>query len=244
MSHTPIIVSAHQPNYLPWLGYFHKMTYSDVFVFLDDVQYTPKTYINRCFVRQSEQKARLSIPVSVPAWNATICEAMINTEAFSEKHLETFRHAYGKCRAFGTVMDALQPAYQCGEVSLASFNIRLITALADFIGLSPKFVRQSELGITSSSNRLLIDLTHAVGGDIFVSGVGAKNYITGHEIEYRDDGVELAYQNFIHPVYRQQKQPFIQGCSVIDLAFNHASKAHDILTSQSSRPYMMANLSS
>ena len=232
------VVSAHQPNYLPWLGYFHKMTYSDVFVFLDDVQYTPKTYTTRCFIRQGQQKVRLSVPASLPRWDAAIREVRIDTATFASRHIESFRHAYGRCHAFDTVMEKLRPTYEVGETSLAEFNIRLITAIAEMIGLGPRFVRQSEFGIGSSKNQLLIDLTRAVDGDIFASGIGAKTYIEGSETAYVTAGARLAYQNFIHPTYCQRKSPFLDGCSILDLVFNHLADANEILTGQAEPPYL------
>ena len=91
-----IVVSIHQPNYLPWLGYFHKIFYSDVFVFLDSVQYTPKTYTNRCYVLQNQSSLRLSVPASIKKWDTPINEVFINTKQFARKHIATIRSAYLK----------------------------------------------------------------------------------------------------------------------------------------------------
>ena len=42
-----MILTAHQPVYLPWLGLFHKIALADEFVFFDQVQYLPKDWMNR-----------------------------------------------------------------------------------------------------------------------------------------------------------------------------------------------------
>ena len=225
----PGVVSIHQPNYLPWLGYFHKMTYSDVFVFLDDVQYTPKTYTNRCVVLQGGQETRLSIPVSMDHWDTPIREVRIDTGKFAAKHLGTLRHGYHQCSAFEEIMAIIGPHFDVGMTNLADFNIGLITALAGYMGLSPRFVRLSDLKIDSSKNRLLADITNAVGGRVFVSGVGAKAYISGHETDYVDAGIGLSYQNFRHPIYRQKSSEFVPGCSGLDLAFNLGQDSTEVL---------------
>ena len=233
------IVSIHQPNYLPWLGYFHKMSYSGVFVFLDDVQYTPKTYTNRCHVNQGGRLTRLSIPVSLDRWDARIRDVQIDTDRFAAKHLETLRHAYGKCRAFPEVMELLTPHYRVGNTNLADFNIGLITALADYIGLPTRFVRMSETGVGTASNQLLIDITKSLDGDVFASGVGAEKYISGHECDYLDAGIALAYQNFVHPIYDQRTQPFVPGCSCIDLVFRAGRRAGEVIAEQSEADYVL-----
>ncbi len=232
------VVSIHQPNYLPWIGYFHKMTYSDVFVFLDSVQYTPKTYTNRCFVLQGGRQTRLSIPVSTDRWDTPILEVRIDTREFAAKHLETMRHAYGRCGAFAEVMEVLEPHYRIGETNLADFNIGLITALADYMGLSPRFVRLSELSITSAKNELLIDVTKACRGEVFVSGTGGRSFIAPHGDDYAEAGVSLAFQNFIHPSYRQRASNFVPGCSCLDLIFNSGPRSKDVVTGQSERAYV------
>jgi hypothetical protein len=90
------ILSIHQPNYLPWIGYFHKILYSDIFVFLDTVQYTPKTFTNRCFILQHGSPIRLSIPVNTKKWDVAINEVQIDTNTFANKHLKSFEFSYKK----------------------------------------------------------------------------------------------------------------------------------------------------
>ena len=201
----PAVVSIHQPNHLPWLGYFHKMSYSDFFVFLDSVQYSPKTFTNRCFVKLNRTKARLSVPVHLEHSRATIREVRIDTAEFAYKHLETFRYAYGKSPYFNEVMEILKPHYELGLTNLADFNIGLIKNIADYLEFFPRFIKLSDLKIQSKKNQLLIDIVKQCEAEVFVSGVGAKKYIEGYEYKYIENGMMLAYQNFIHPEYSQQE---------------------------------------
>ena len=235
---TDQIVSIHQPNYLPWLGYFHKISYSDVFVFLDDVQYSPKSYTNRCAVARNAESTRLSIPVSHERWDVTIKNVQIDTRKFARKHLETFRHIYGKCRAFDDVMSIISPPYQLGSTDLASFNMMLITAISDFLNFNTSFVKQSDLQVSSAKNQLMVDISIATECNLFVSGVGARDYIEGEEAGYYDAGVRLAFQNFSHPVYRQRSPDFVSGCSVVDLLFNAGEKAAEVIVSQEEPPFI------
>ncbi len=236
----PIVMSAHQPNCLPWLGFFHKMTYSDVFVFLDDVQFTNKTYTNRYYVKFNGNKVRLSVPVLKSKSLRKIREIEIDTRMFSYKHIQTFHHAYGKSIGFDEIFPILLPHFEMGKINLAELNMGLIRALADYMELTPRFIRLSDLGLKSKKNQLLIDIAKKCEVDIFVSGVGARAYISGHEYRYAEKGILLAFQNFIHPVYVQSTGPFLAGCSIVDLLFNTGRLALDHLVSQKQAPYIYA----
>ncbi len=235
----PAVISMHQPNYLPWCGYFHKMTYSDVFVFLDSVQYSPKTYTNRACLPRDGALFPLSVPASLDGWQTPIHEVGIDTGKFARKHLATFQHLYGKCRAYDEVMEVIRPCYDAGYGNLADFNISLITAISAYLGFAPRFARLSELAIDTASNQLLSDIAKRCEADVFVSGVGAKTYIAGNEAIYQEAGVALAYQHFVHPQYRQRRQPFVPGASILDLIFNHGRDAAAILVAQAEPPYLL-----
>lgn len=170
-------------------------------------------------------------------WDDPISAVEIDTDDFARKHLESFRHAYGKCRAYDEVMACIEPAFKMGQGSLGEFNIDLITRLAKYLEFSPTFLKLSELGIGTKKNQLLIDIANATKADTFVSGIGAKAYIQGNEDLYADSNVNLAFQNFIHPEYRQRKPQFVQNCSILDLVFNTGTAAGEILTSQQEPAY-------
>jgi hypothetical protein len=236
-----VVASIHQPNYLPWLGYFHKMTYSDVFVFLDSAQYTKQTYINRCMISQGGNQTRLSIPVSMEKWDASIRDVRIKPSKFARKHLESLRYAYGKCPHYDGVMAAIKPCYEMEATNLADFNMGLIETLVRYLGFQTRFVRLSELNLGTSRNQLLIDIAKACDADEYVSGTGAKAYIEGCEAQYKDAGLRLSYQNFVHPDYRQRHKTFVKGCSILDLLCNHGPEARAILSQQSEPPYIAWN---
>lgn len=226
-----IIVSMHQPNYLPWCGFFHKMTYSDIFVILDHVQYPERTWTNRASIMIGGQKVRLTVPVTLDHWSSTIRDARIDTSMFRDDHLKSLQRGYARSPYYDEVIQLLEPVYDIGSESLAVFNLELIRRIAGYLSLKPRFVLSSTLGITSHKNLLLIDITSALNAGTFVSGTGAKNYIQGHEDIYEKAGIRLAYQNFVHPEYNQLKQPFTAQCSIIDLLFTQGREARSILDS-------------
>ena len=58
-----MLLSAHQPAYLPWLGYFEKIARADVFIYMDTVQFERNSYTNRNKIKGSNGAKMLTIPV-------------------------------------------------------------------------------------------------------------------------------------------------------------------------------------
>ena len=233
----PTVVVAHQPNFLPWLGYFYKMSYSDLFILLDDVEWTKNSYINRCRIPMKGKATWLTVPASPPRSDCMIREVRIADAKFARKHIGTIRQIYGKTPFFDEVFALLEQHYGNAGESLADFNISLLMTLAAYLDMPCRFIRQSELGTAGRNNELLAQSVKAVGGDLYVSGAGASKYITGEEHIYADHGVGLAYQIFRPPAYSQGDGPAVPGCSIIDLLFHHGKSGRDFLVAQADPPY-------
>jgi len=231
------VVVAHQPNFLPWMGFFYKMTYSDTFVLLDDVQYTKGGYTNRVMIKQNDQTIWLTVPVTMPQSKTPINRMVIHPESFVRKHLRSLQQSYGKCSFFDEVFGLLEPIYQHVNESLADFNITLLMALAGYLDMPCRFVRKSTLGIDGKNNAMLAEIASAVGGTLYVSGLGAQSYMAGHEQVYLDRGVRIGYQVFSPPSYPQRGKEFLTGCSIVDLLFNHGCRAREFLRPQAEPPY-------
>lgn len=224
------IITIHQPNYIPWIGYFHKIFISDVFVFLDSTQYSPGTFINRSFISQGQNSLKLIIPAYVPTHLSPISDVIIDTKDFARKHLTSLKQTYFKSRFYKEIFNVIQPSYEIGKISLAEFNIRLITDIVNYLEFEIRLIRSSSLDIHTKKNNLLIDITKVCGGNVYISGNGAKNYIEGHEKKYSKNGIRLAYQNFVHPEYNQLKKSFLPGLSILDLLFNKGKESSEIIS--------------
>ena len=231
------VVVAHQPNFLPWLGYFYKMTYADVFVILDEVQYSKGSFTNRVSIRQNNKPSWLTVPVTLPSSKAKISEVAIRPETFVRKHLKTIEQVYGKTPHFEEVFNRIRPHYENAGSSLAELNIGLILEMVDYLGIQCRFVRQSELGIGGRNNEMLADVARSVGGTLYVSGRGARKYMEGEESVYSKQGVAIAYQVFSPPSYTQGGGEFVPGCSIIDVAFHLGKEAISALEPQANPPF-------
>ena len=213
------IVGIHQPNFLPWIGYFYKIAKSDVFVLLDNVQYAKNSFINRNKIKTSQGAAWLTVPVSFK-FGQLINKVKINNETnWREKHLKTLEMNYKKAKFFEVVFNKIEQIYYSRDWgNLRNFNIELIKFAILYLRLNRKLVKASDLGVQGKGTELLIQITKKVNGDTYLSGFGGAKY--QDEQLFVQEGIELKYYNFHHPKYDQCWKDFIPNLSIIDLFFN------------------------
>jgi hypothetical protein len=214
-----MIVGIHQPNFMPWIGYFYKMAKSDLFIYLDDVQYTKNSYQNRVKIRTAQVDAWLTLPI-LHSFGQLTSEVRINqTEKWQVKHLKTLELNYKKAIYFEPVFSLISGVYQSNEWEcMSDLNIALIDKLCAYIGIKTKTVKSSEVKVEGSATERLVNLIRAVNGTEYLSGSGGMKY--QEEELYSQNGIKLDYSQFKHPEYPQLWGGFSKGLSVVDLLFN------------------------
>jgi hypothetical protein len=216
-----MIVAIHQPNFLPWLGYFYKIVRSDVFVILDNVQYTKNSYINRNKIKTPNGEAWLTVPVITEGrFGQLIKDTKINNAVdWRKKHMGSLRVNYGRAPSFDFLFKDLESIYYEKEwQSLCGFNIRLIRWAAAQLGSKTHLVLASELGVEGKGTELLINILKKVGGSAYLSGFGGSKY--QDETAFEQHGIKLMYSDFRHPIYPQLWGDFVPNLSIVDLMFN------------------------
>jgi hypothetical protein len=218
------IVAIHQPTFFPWLGFFDKIARSDVFILLDDVQFPKKggTWSNRVQLAVNGKASWVTMPV-VRSFHGTriIKEMKIDNSApWRENLLKTVQNNYGRAPFFKQVFLLFTDLVNNPTDSLADYNKAAINVLAKAVGLDiSKLVIGSTLEVEGAATDLLINMTRAVGGTAYLAGGGAGGY--QEDEKFAAAGIELIYQNFIHPTYPQYNtSEFIPGLSIIDALMN------------------------
>lgn len=214
-------VAIHQPNFLPWLGYFYKMAQCDVFVLLDNVQYTKNSFINRNRIKTPQEVMWLTVPVKIKGrFGQLINNVEIdNTVDWRRKHLGTLETNYRKAKFFEPIFQSLKTIYFMGDWNnLCELNIRLLEWTLSLLKLEKKLIRASDLNVEGESTQLLINIVKKLGGNIYLSGFGGAKY--QEEELFKKAGVALTYYSFEHPVYPQLWVGFVPNLSIIDLLFN------------------------
>jgi len=219
----------HQPNYLPGLTYFDKIACCDVFIFLDNVQYTKNNWINRNKIKTPNGDQWLTVPVvTAGQLTQTINQTIPDQRSdWPMKHLNALRTYYGRAPHFRRFLPILQEHYERSWASLADLNASLIRAVCRELGLAPEFVFASELKASGRSTALLVQLCCAVGATAYLSGPGGLKYMDTSL--FRGKGIELLLREFHHPMYRQLHGEFLPNMSVVDLLFNEGEASATVL---------------
>ncbi len=212
------VVAAHQPNYLPWIGYFHKIVKSDLFIILDHVEFSRRGFINRNRVKGPNGPVWLTVPVKAHGRMRIIDVTIDDTKDWRRKHSITLQAFYGKAPYFDEVYPALKDIYEREWDKLADFNIEIIMRIVRLLNIDCEFVKSSTLNPQGKKMDMIINLCKKVGGDVYFSGRGARRYQDPDV--FRKNGMELIYQEFEHPVYPQRFGEFIPNLSIVDMMFN------------------------
>ena len=219
------LVAIHQPNFLPWLGFFDKIWRAQTFVVLDDVQF-PKSghgiWTNRVQLLIAGAPAWVTVPI-VRAFHGTrlISETEINDATrWREKLLRTIEMNYRRSAYFSAVFQWLAPLIQLDTRSLLDLNLNAIKAILPRLGIDTrKLVLSSTFGGHSHSTDRLIELVRAAGGDAYLAGGGAQGY--QEDVRFSESDIALVYQHFEHPTYPQQgASEFVPGLSIVDALMN------------------------
>ena len=227
-----------QSAYIPWLGYFNLIHEADVFVFLDDVQWTIRDWRNRNRVRTPQGWSWLSVPTSLekPYFEYVIKDVKIdNSQNWQRKHLGTLRSGYQKAPYFAEVYPLLENILGKKHEFVVDLNYELIFGICNYIGLGKtRFLFSQEMNISGEGKKTekITGIIEAIGGvTAYLSGPAAKLYLDGSKFE--EIGVEVAWHEYHHPYYRQntwRSNIFISYLSVVDLLFNHGKESLGILS--------------
>ena len=218
------VVAIHQPNFFPWLGYFDKIIRSDAFVFLDHVQFpkTGGTWTNRVKLAVNGKSQWITAPI-IRNYHGFLSINQMQFEIaapWREKMLKTIILNYSKAPYYKESFEFFESLILNPENYISSYNTKAVIAICQQLDISKnKFYWSSQMSHIDSSNELLISLTKEIGGTTYMCGGGADGY--QNEQIFKDKGVILRQQDFIHPPYKQTGiSNFISGLSIIDAVMN------------------------
>lgn len=215
-----MIISIHQPHYLPWVGYFNKIVNSDAFVFLDNAQFEKGGFQNRNKIRTKHGWIWLTVPVITKGkLEQRIKDVKINNVVkWQKSHLQSIEMNYSKTKYFSSVYEVLKGFYEKDWDRLVDINVHLTKCLLEYLEIKVPVYFESELDIEGEKTQRIINICKKLNADQYLSGIGAKDYLI--EGEFSKHSIKLVYQEFKHPVYNQVYPNFKPNMSIIDLLFN------------------------
>ena len=225
------IVVIHQPDFLPYLGFFHRLIQSDLYVVLDNVQFLKgsKRWHNRDKIKTPQGVIWITVGVKKTSRKTNINEILLDTTVdWRSKNLYLIEGNYKNAKFFDEIFFYLKSLYEFECCKLFDFNMKSITMLMELFDIKTEMVTASSLNATGKSNGLLADILKKTQATKYLSGVGAKAYYDPTPFEAAK--IEVVWQNFEHPVYPQLHGEFTPYLSSIDLLFNCGiEKSREIL---------------
>lgn len=213
-----MIVSIHQPDYIPWLGLYYKLAHSDVFVYLDDAQYSNQADHNVNVIKTVQGGHRLKVPVEQHLGDL-ICNVRTKDELhWKEKHLKTLQMSYSRAPYFKTVFPEFAAIIQNHTGSIADLNMAINRYICAGFGITTPTMKSSDMEIKTVREERVIDICLSVGGTEYLSGNGARAYQT--ESHFTDRGLKLTYLDYKPITYQQLWGEFLPCMSVLDYIFN------------------------
>jgi len=222
-----------QPGYLPWLGFFELMHNCDQFILLDDVQYTNKDWRNRNRIRCKHGWFWLSVPVLTKNKRfQLISESKINPSInWRNKHLHAIEINYHKARYFNQYFPSLEEIINRRWDYLIDLNSALINWLVLELKINKTIIRASVLNTGGECEDKIIAICNKLGADELYDSKAASSFLDINK--FHNQGINIIFQDFHHPIYKQIYQPFISHMSIVDLLFNHGPDSLGIILGNS-----------
>ena len=201
-----MIVTIHQPDFLPWLGFFNKISNSDYWIVLDHVSNNPRDssfWGRRVRILINGKPEWLSIPLNRPTTSGKIGipinKMIINTNLNKQlkKLPMTLRMAYSKSPFFSDYFSFVESWFIDEDPNLMRRNMIFIKKIMKILDIKTKIIFSSNIVTNSKSTQLLVDLIKNVGGDVYRCGGGADGY--QDDDLFIKNGITLKYNNFPTP---------------------------------------------
>lgn len=224
-----MILTAHQPVYLPWLGLFHKIALADLFCYFDIAQYQKKDFNNRNKIKTYDGEIWLSVPVeSKNHFGKSVGDIRVIHNGWQHKHFRSIQLAYQHAPYFRQYRCGLEEVLIGHEYeTLSALNISMLRYLLKCLAIDTPIVMASEYDFAGAKSDLVLDMCLKLEADVYIFGAQGRNYA---DIDtFRAMGVRPIFQDYRHPIYAQLHGDFLPYMSVIDLLFNEGPRSREIL---------------
>lgn len=217
------VVVIHQPDFVPYLGFFHRFLYADFYIALDHVQYVKKSsraWTHRDKIKTAQGEKWLTVSVKKAPRETAINQIELSTDNdWRMENLSLLEQNYRKAPYYKELMPEVERLYAQPYRMLRDFNMASIEMLMDMLDVRIPWVWSSSLDPVGAKNELLVGLLQKVSATHYLSGVGARDYFEREP--FIQSRVEVIWQDFTHPEYTQQFGDFVPYLSALDVLFNH-----------------------
>lgn len=231
-----MIVAAHQPHYLPWLGYLDKLARCDVFVVMDDLQYEAQNFQNRQRLKLNHGAHWMTVPLVAGAQAERICDRRIDNSGRGSRHhwqhrtWRTLEVHYGRAAHFDRYAPALEDVFRRRWTHLLELDLHMLELARLAMRINVPIIRASSLGLAGAKTARIVQLCERLGAKVYLSGRGGSTGYLDVDALARA-GVAPMWQQFRHPAYPQRYPHlgFVSHLGFLDLLLNCGPDAAAIL---------------
>jgi hypothetical protein len=208
-------VTIHQPDFMPWLGFFDRWRASDLFIVLDDVQFLRRGWHHRDKIKTAAGPIWITVPVQQKGkFEQPIREVLLDGGSWKRKHLASIRASYGRAPRFSRLFPLLEEVYSKPHVRLIDLNMDILILFAELLGITTPVAFASASNVTGHGTARLVQLCMLHGARNYLTGTGSRDYLD--ESLFTAQGIHVEWQHFEHPVHPQLHGSFITGLSALD----------------------------
>jgi len=220
-----------QPYFFPYIGYYQLVNAVDKFIIYDDVNYITAGWINRNNILINKEKKYFTLNLSEASQNKLINEIKVGKN--KDKILKTIKYNYSKAPFFKESFQIIEEIFSAiKEDSLISKIAGLsIIIISKYFNFNTDFEYSSEKYFDTKGMEKaerLIEICKKNNAATYINAIGGRKL---YRKEYFiKKGIELKFIKTNITKYKQYKNPFEPGLSIIDvMMFNSPEKIREMM---------------
>lgn len=212
-------IAIHQPEHIPWPGFFNKIKNVDTFVFLNDVQYRKNYFQNRNKILDINYKDKW---ITIPIEKQNILEKINKKKVFYsedcksiDKIFNILDSSYKNAKFYSLYRDNLYGIYKKRFEYLSELNEAIIEYILKILNIKTKLIKSSDLNYSGSKSDLILSICKLLNANEYLSGISGIEYLNFKEFE--KNNIKVTFQNYKFPQYIPGIK--LPNISILDMIF-------------------------
>ena len=225
-----MIVTIHQPNYFPYLGFFQKVLLSDIYIILDRAQFEFDITNRNKIITPEGSWSRISVPIKKGQKFFEIRNVEINNDQpWAEKNWDLIHKSYNDSPFFDLYKTTLNSVFKKKWNLIFDLNFYTLKKVLEWLNIKTEIIFDSELDVAGKSSEHLLNICKKLGATKYLSGPGGRDYL--NEKIFEQNKIKVEYQKYDPIIYPQKyAKSFVPNLSTLDLLFNVGSDSKKLIT--------------